>query len=94
MKKKVRSVYIGSPSYLAYCQDCKWNYENHRDHREGQRQIKKHVAETGHTVCLEKTVVTYYEPAEENAAQPLRAFDGGQACENNEQMALPTANNA
>jgi hypothetical protein len=68
MKKKVKVVYLGSPSYLAYCRDCKWNYEKHDDHREGQREIKKHVAETGHTVNLEKTVVTIYEPAEETVS--------------------------
>ena len=60
--KKVKVSYIGIPSYLAYCQDCRWNYENHRDHREGQREIRKHVSKTGHTVSLEKTVVVRYEP--------------------------------
>lgn len=58
----VSVVYIGIPSYLAYCQECDWNYEKHSDHREGQRLIRKHVADTGHTVSLEKAVVVHYEP--------------------------------
>lgn len=66
---KVNAVYLGSSSYLAYCQNCNWNYEKHTDPRDGQRKIRKHVAETGHTVNLEKTVVVIYEPDEERQAE-------------------------
>jgi hypothetical protein len=67
MKKyEVQFKYIGTSSYLAYCQDCSWSYEKHTDHREGQREIRKHVSSTGHTVSLEKNVVFLYKPIRKN----------------------------
>jgi hypothetical protein len=64
--KKVKANHVGTSSYLAYCQDCSWNYEKLGiDNREGQREIRKHVSKTGHTVNLEKNDVTIYSPAHE-----------------------------
>jgi len=52
--------YVGIPHYYAKCQECDWCYEDHRKRRRGQREIRKHVLKTGHTVALEKSVVTHY----------------------------------
>ena len=58
--KKVKANYIGMPSRLAYCDDCNWNHERHDDPRGQERAVRKHVAESGHRVQLEKTVVVEY----------------------------------
>lgn len=76
MAYKVVVDYIGIPHFYAQCQGCSWSWENHREREKGIREIKKHVAKTGHTVSLEKAVCTEYV-----AAQPLRAVDGGDAGE-------------
>jgi len=60
---KVFVDYIGIPHYYAVCRDCEWKYEDHRNRRKGQREIKKHVLSTGHTVMLEKAVNVHYRPA-------------------------------
>ena len=64
MKKKfnVNVVYVGVPHYLVRCQDCEWRYEDYTDRAKGQREIRKHVSESGHTVAAEKGVVTHYVP--------------------------------
>jgi L-asparaginase II len=50
----------GIPHFLAHCHHCDWNYQNYIDRRRGQAAIRKHVADTGHTVALEKMHVVYY----------------------------------
>ena len=62
--KTVTVFYMGIPHYYAVCQDCEWTYEDARHRRKGQQEIRKHVAKTGHTVDLEKAVVTRYSPAD------------------------------
>ena len=66
-KYKIEVTHLGTSSYLAYCQQCDWNYEKLGNNRDGQKAIRQHVAETGHTVILEKNDVTEYELANENA---------------------------
>jgi hypothetical protein len=61
-KYDVQFRYIGTSSYLAFCHECNWTYQKHANHREGQREIRKHVSATGHTVNLEKNVVYLYKP--------------------------------
>ena len=68
MKMIVKVVYIGIPHYFACCHDCDWEYEDYTDRRKGQREIRKHVRETGHTVALEKSVIVHYVPAENGRA--------------------------
>lgn len=62
---KVKVTYIGIPHYYATCLQCGWLYEDHRNRRKGQREIRKHVADTGHTVDLEKSVNVRYSPESE-----------------------------
>ena len=63
--------YVGIPHYYATCVACGWRYENHRDRRRGQREIRKHVAETGHTVQLEKMVAINYTAVGDGPAAGL-----------------------
>ena len=61
----VSILYVGIPHFMAICQECDWSYENHRDRNRGYKLAKKHVSETGHTVAIEKAVVTHYIPERE-----------------------------
>ena len=64
MSKSVEVNYVGIPHYYASCHECDWTYEDYRDRRRGQSEIRKHVKDTGHTVALEKTHVVHYAPSE------------------------------
>ena len=61
MRNSVTVKYVGIPHYYAHCHECDWTYEDYRDRRKGQAEIRKHVKTTGHTVALEKMVVSHYE---------------------------------
>ncbi|MCP4990921.1 MAG: hypothetical protein GY928_34220 [Colwellia sp.] len=67
MAKKVDVTYLGIPHYYAACNECDWTYEDSgkKNRRKGQREIRKHVTETGHTVQLEKGVHVHYSLAKE-----------------------------
>ena len=60
MNLKVKVIYVGIPHFLAQCHDCDWTFQDYRNRKKGQREIRKHVSKTGHTVALEKAVVTHY----------------------------------
>lgn len=59
MKKVIHTNLAGgATSRIAHCYDCDWVYEENDP--KVNAECRKHVRATGHTVCLEKTVITYY----------------------------------
>lgn len=67
MCNRVAVVFSGIPHFYAVCHDCNWTYEDYRDRDAGYKAIRAHVKATGHTVRLEKSVHTVYQP---KAVQP------------------------
>lgn len=57
---KVAALYIGIPHWLASCQDCDWSNEFSGERTKGYTAVRKHVAQTGHTVQVESCQVTQY----------------------------------
>jgi len=62
MNNTVVVEYMGIPHFSACCANCKWAYEDYRDRRKGFRKTREHVRITGHTIYIEKGIVTKYSP--------------------------------
>lgn len=59
---KVEITNLGIPHFNAWCHSCDWCYQDYLDLPKGYREIRKHVAKTGHTVDAERGLVTRYAP--------------------------------
>ena len=52
--------HLGIVSYIAYCHDCEWAYEDHMDRGKLRNMARAHVKKTGHTITIAKESVTKY----------------------------------
>ncbi len=58
--KKVKVTRFGIVHYTASCTDCDFHDASHVDRESLRKRIRKHVAQTGHTVSLETGSATHY----------------------------------
>jgi hypothetical protein len=71
---KVKASKTGLIHFIAWCNDCKWRFEDYLQPAKGHRDAKTHVSKTGHRVDVEEGLLTIYS-AEQEGNLTMREAD-------------------
>ena len=60
MMNKIKSENYGIIHLVAYCQNCNWSNEDHKNPQKVRNEIRKHILKTGHEIIIETGLARKY----------------------------------